>query len=156
MLVFSLTGTGNSTPNSRLKEQQQVVVAPVLTEVIEYLGKDSSLSTEGLFRRSPPFTTLRSMQQCFDSGQRSLFTPDDVHLAAALMKSYLRELPEPITTFRLYPSILAVHGILMLIIELHLTLATISKLNHKESTFPFMNGNVDSLQLSSNTYVVKN
>jgi Rho GTPase-activating protein 1 len=35
---------------------------------------------------------------------------EDVHVAAVLLKKFLRELPEPLLTFKLYDEIMAVHG----------------------------------------------
>ena len=35
---------------------------------------------------------------------------DDVHVAAVLMKKFLRELPEPLLTFQVYDDIMRIKG----------------------------------------------
>jgi Rho GTPase-activating protein 1 len=75
---------------------------------------------EGLFRRSPQSVMLRAAQEAYDRGKLydlscnlsanpytkghvvSLDTFDDPHLAAVLLKKYLRDLPEPMIPERLY------------------------------------------------------
>ena len=45
-------------------------------------------------------------------GQRVLFEQyADVHLVAAILKIFLRNLPEPLLTYRLYPELLGLSGI---------------------------------------------
>lgn len=62
------------------------------------------LSEEGLFRRSPNSTTLRQVKDAYDRGQVvSLDRFDDPHLAAVLLKKYIRDLPEPLFPEALYP-----------------------------------------------------
>ena len=64
------------------------------------------LSEEGLFRRSPNSTTLRQVKDAYDRGQVvSLDRFDDPHLAAVLLKKYIRDLPEPLFPEDLYPVI---------------------------------------------------
>jgi Rho GTPase-activating protein 1 len=64
------------------------------------------LTDEGLFRRSPSSTTLRQVKDAYDRGQVvSLDSFDDPHLAAVLLKKYIRDLPEPLFPESLYPVI---------------------------------------------------
>ncbi len=57
----------------------------------------AGLQEEGLFRRSPSSSLLRSAQEAYDRGNVvSLQNFADPHLAAVLLKKYLRDLPEPI------------------------------------------------------------
>jgi Rho GTPase-activating protein 1 len=77
------------------------------------------LEEEGLFRRSPLSVMLRQAQEAYDRGKHrrlssvrhaqyslgqvlSLATFDDPHLAAVLIKKYLRDLPEPLFPESLY------------------------------------------------------
>ena len=83
----------------------------------------AGLTDEGLFRRSPSSALLRQVQEAYDRGvwhlssqgiklrvflghNMSLDTFGDPHLAAVLLKKYLRDLPEPIFTETVYPIIL--------------------------------------------------
>lgn len=55
------------------------------------------MQEEGLFRRSPSSALLRAAQEAYDRGNVvSLESFADPHLAAVLLKKYLRDLPEPI------------------------------------------------------------
>ena len=66
----------------------------------------SGLNNEGLFRRSPNSSILRQVKEAYDRGQVvSLDSFDDPHLAAVLLKKYLRDLPEPLIPESLYPII---------------------------------------------------
>lgn len=40
------------------------------------------------------------------AGEKVEFTVDDVHLAPAILKKFLRELPEPLLTFKLYDKVM--------------------------------------------------
>ncbi|KAJ1724425.1 hypothetical protein LPJ53_001325 [Coemansia erecta] len=54
------------------------------------------LATEGLFRRSPPSTALRSAKDGYNRGQSVDLALAGVHVAAVLLKLFFRELPEPV------------------------------------------------------------
>lgn len=66
----------------------------------------SGLSEEGIFRRSPSSVLLKQVQEAYDRGQVvSLPSFNDPHLAAVLLKKYLRDLPDPPFPESLYPDI---------------------------------------------------
>ena len=61
------------------------------------------LEEEGLFRRSPNSVQLRQVREAYNRGQTvSLRNFNDPHLAAVLIKKFLRDLPQPIFPERLY------------------------------------------------------
>ena len=65
--------------------------------------RDNGLNEDGLFRRSPSSALLRAAQDAYDRGNVvSLDTFGDPHLAAVLIKKFLRDLPEPIFGEELY------------------------------------------------------
>ncbi|CCL99730.1 uncharacterized protein FIBRA_01752 [Fibroporia radiculosa] len=75
----------------------------VVKDCIQYL-RLTGLQDEGLFRRSPNSALLKQVQQAYDRGQVvSLETFGDPHLAAVLLKKYLRDLPTPLFPEHLYP-----------------------------------------------------
>ncbi|PFH48610.1 hypothetical protein AMATHDRAFT_149485, partial [Amanita thiersii Skay4041] len=77
----------------------------VVKDCIQFL-RETGMQDEGLFRRSPSSAMLRSAQEAYDRGNVvSLNMFGDPHLAAVLLKKYLRDLPEPIFPERLYPII---------------------------------------------------
>ena len=67
--------------------------------------------TEHIFRRSANILTVREFQSLVNRGESaSLESYGDVHLGAVLLKAFLRELPEPILTYPLYDTVLALQG----------------------------------------------
>lgn len=61
---------------------------------------------EGLFRRSPNTVMLNQAKQAYDRGHPvSLESFGDAHLAAVLLKKFLKDLPEPIVPEDCYPII---------------------------------------------------
>ncbi|EGN93953.1 hypothetical protein SERLA73DRAFT_171808 [Serpula lacrymans var. lacrymans S7.3] len=80
-------------------------VPRVVKDCIQFL-RDTGMQEEGLFRRSPSSALLKQVQDAYDRGQVvSLQTFNDPHLAAVLLKKYLRDLPEPLFPEKLYPEI---------------------------------------------------
>lgn len=66
----------------------------------------SGLNEEGIFRRSPSSVMLKQVQEAYDRGQVvSLQSFNDPHLAAVLLKKYLRDLPDAPFPESLYPDI---------------------------------------------------
>ncbi|KAG7445547.1 RhoGAP-domain-containing protein [Guyanagaster necrorhizus] len=77
----------------------------VVRDCIQFL-RETGMEAEGLFRRSPPSVLLRALQEAYDRGNVvSLEAFGDPHIAAVLLKKYLRDLPEPIFPEPLYLTI---------------------------------------------------
>ncbi|XP_062845391.1 rho GTPase-activating protein 1 [Trichomycterus rosablanca] len=74
----------------------------VMQDTINFL-KEHGLQTEGIFRRSANVGQVKDIQIKYNSGEPvNFFEIGDVHLAAVILKKFLRELPEPLLTFKLY------------------------------------------------------
>ncbi|XP_021915337.1 rho GTPase-activating protein 1 isoform X2 [Zootermopsis nevadensis] len=80
------------------------VIPPVVRQCVEFLSQPDALETEGLFRRSASVQLVKDLQSKYNQGQTVDFH-GDVHLAAVLLKTFLRELEEPLMTFDLYDEI---------------------------------------------------
>lgn len=81
----------------------------VVQECIEYLSDENALQTEGIFRKSANVNTIKEVQRLLNNGQTVHFSSyggDGVNVAAAILKSFLRELEEPLLTFDLYDDVL--------------------------------------------------
>ncbi|TNN29387.1 Rho GTPase-activating protein 1 [Liparis tanakae] len=77
-------------------------VPQVMRDTIGFLSAQG-LDIEGIFRRSANVTLVRDVQLRYNSGEAVNFTEmEDIHLAAVILKTFLRELPEPLLTFQLY------------------------------------------------------
>ncbi|XP_059045364.1 rho GTPase-activating protein 44-like [Achroia grisella] len=68
------------------------------------------LNEEGLFRIAGGTSKVRRMKLSLDAGLFNVPLPRDyrdLHVVASVLKSYLRELPEPLLTFKLYETFIA-------------------------------------------------
>ncbi|KAI0033134.1 hypothetical protein K488DRAFT_78077 [Vararia minispora EC-137] len=79
----------------------------VVKDAIQYL-RETGLQDEGLFRRSPNSALLRQVKEAYDRGNVvTLENFNDPHLAAVLLKKYIRDLPEALFPEEVYPIILS-------------------------------------------------
>lgn len=63
------------------------------------------METEGIFRRSANTANIKEMQRSLNRGEAIDFC-NDPHIAAVLLKTFLRDLEEPLLTYELYDEIL--------------------------------------------------
>uniref|UniRef100_A0A8C9TYY4 Rho GTPase activating protein 1 n=1 Tax=Scleropages formosus TaxID=113540 RepID=A0A8C9TYY4_SCLFO len=98
-------------PLSLWKNPDQEGIPLVMRDTVGFL-KERGLQTEGIFRRSANITLVRNIQNKYNSGEVvDFFQLDDVHLAAVILKTFLRELPEPLLTFQLYTDVVNFHNV---------------------------------------------
>ncbi|XP_030896599.1 rho GTPase-activating protein 8 [Leptonychotes weddellii] len=92
-----------------LKDKNQgELIPPVLKFTVTYL-REKGLRTEGLFRRSASVHTIREIQRLYNQGRPVNFDDyGDFHIPAVILKTFLRELPQPLLTFRAYEQILGI------------------------------------------------
>uniref|UniRef100_A0A452V1V9 Rho GTPase-activating protein 8-like n=1 Tax=Ursus maritimus TaxID=29073 RepID=A0A452V1V9_URSMA len=92
-----------------LKDKNQgELIPPVLRFTVTYL-REKGLRTEGLFRRSASVHTIREIQRLYNQGKPVNFDDyGDIHIPAVILKTFLRELPQPLLTFRAYEQILGI------------------------------------------------
>eukprot|EP01114_Cavostelium_apophysatum_P018776 TRINITY_DN5888_c0_g1_i1.p1 TRINITY_DN5888_c0_g1~~TRINITY_DN5888_c0_g1_i1.p1 ORF type:complete len:628 (+),score=190.06 TRINITY_DN5888_c0_g1_i1:273-1886(+) len=80
----------------RLSEVGNPKVPAVVTQCIDYLSSPANLSEEGILRQSGSKALIDKWKQDYDDGQQVQFEKTDPHAVAGLLKSFFRELPEPI------------------------------------------------------------
>ncbi|XP_026759801.1 rho GTPase-activating protein 1-like [Galleria mellonella] len=80
-------------------------IPPVVRQCVEFLSQPDALETEGLFRRSANILVIKELQRACNKGETISFR-NDPHNAAVLLKTFLRDLEEPLMTFDLYDEIL--------------------------------------------------
>lgn len=86
-------------------------VPVVMRDTISFLS-DQGLEIEGIFRRSANVTLVKEVQLKYNSGESVNFREmEDVHLAAVILKTFLRELPEPLLTYQLYNDIINISSV---------------------------------------------
>uniref|UniRef100_A0A8K9X7D1 Rho GTPase activating protein 8 n=1 Tax=Oncorhynchus mykiss TaxID=8022 RepID=A0A8K9X7D1_ONCMY len=87
------------------EKNQGVMIPPVMSQTVAYL-KDNGLQTEGIFRRSARVQLIKDVQKLYNQGKPVVFEQyGDIHVPAVILKTFLRELPEPLLTFPLYHQI---------------------------------------------------
>lgn len=80
-------------------------IPPVVRQCVEFLSQPDALETEGIFRRSANMSAIKELQRSCNRGEPLRFR-NDPHHAAVLLKTFLRDLEEPLMTFDLYEEIL--------------------------------------------------
>ncbi|XP_029455940.1 rho GTPase-activating protein 8 isoform X2 [Rhinatrema bivittatum] len=84
------------------------LIPPVMKHTVSYL-KEKGLQTEGLFRRSPSIQMIKEIQKLYNLGKPVNFDEyGNIHIPAVILKTFLRELPEPLLTFECYNEILGI------------------------------------------------
>ncbi|XP_062448410.1 rho GTPase-activating protein 8 isoform X2 [Rhea pennata] len=87
------------------------LIPPVLKQTVSYL-KIKGLRVEGLFRRSASIQTIKDVQKLYNLGKSVNFDDyDDIHIPAVILKTFLRELPEPLLTFECFDHILGITSV---------------------------------------------
>ena len=97
-----------SWPLERLSRNFPLRYRELTAKMTENVNEWLALETEGLFRRSASVTLVREVQSRFNRGEAIDFQRDfagDYHLAAVTLKTFLRELKEPLMTFELFDRI---------------------------------------------------
>ncbi|XP_057599309.1 rho GTPase-activating protein 8 [Hippopotamus amphibius kiboko] len=92
-------------------KNQGELIPPVLRCTVTYL-REKGLRTEGLFRRSASVQTVRQIQRLYNQGKPVNFDDyGDIHIPAVILKTFLRELPQPLLTFKAYEQILGITSV---------------------------------------------
>ncbi|XP_074554088.1 rho GTPase-activating protein 8-like [Halichoeres trimaculatus] len=87
------------------EKNRDALIPPVVSQTVCYL-KEKGLKTEGIFRRSARVQIIKDVQKRYNLGKPVDFDEfSDVHVPAVILKTFLRELPEPLLTFRVYSQV---------------------------------------------------
>ncbi|CAF5180190.1 unnamed protein product, partial [Rotaria magnacalcarata] len=93
-----------------LENEPGEVIPLVVRQTIDFI-KNFGLNEPGIFRRSTLVSLTKQVQTKYNEGQPVVFEQyGDVHLAACILKTFLRDLSEPLMTYRLYPELLGLSG----------------------------------------------
>jgi len=85
--------------NKLMERCPEKLVPAVFSDAADYI-KENAKDAEGIFRLSVTSNVLLEVQEMIDSGKSVLYT--DVYVAANIIKSWLRALPEPLMTFAMF------------------------------------------------------
>ncbi|GFO15212.1 rho GTPase-activating protein 1-like [Plakobranchus ocellatus] len=93
-----------------IKENTGLTIPLPVEDTIEFLKASGGDECDGLFRRCARVSTMKEVQEKYDDGEKvNFFTYSDPHLAAAILKKFLRELKEPLMTYDLFEPITRLH-----------------------------------------------
>jgi len=89
--------------NSDLGMSQGTVKIPIFIEKIIRALRTKDLTIEGIFRKNGNIRRLKALTESLDQNPENInFDEDNSIQLAALLKKFLRELPEPLLTFKLH------------------------------------------------------
>lgn len=79
---------------------------PKLVEDLMTLIEMKGLYTEGLYRKSGTTSKINEVKMKLDRGEVVDYDAYSIHVLSAVLKSFFREMPEPLMTFELYDDFL--------------------------------------------------
>ncbi|KAG0168408.1 hypothetical protein DFQ28_004869 [Apophysomyces sp. BC1034] len=85
--------------DSGVHVNEPVFIPKVVLKVTQHL-RGCALDKEGLFRKSPSSEELRKVKEAFNRGEDVDLSCHDSNVSAALLKVFLRELPDPIISIQ--------------------------------------------------------
>lgn len=68
------------------------------------------IDTEGIFRRSGNISRINELKRKINEGNMIDMSIEDTHVVAGLLKTFLRDLSEPLLTYELYDEIIQFLG----------------------------------------------
>ena len=87
------------------------LIPPIMNICMDFLSKPDNLETEGIFRKSGNASQIKELMAKINNGERIVFSQGDVHIAAVILKTFLKELEEPLLTFGLYENIVSIEAV---------------------------------------------
>ncbi|XP_036220547.1 rho GTPase-activating protein 68F isoform X1 [Bactrocera oleae] len=80
-------------------------IPPIVRKCVDSLSITGMIDTEGIFRRSGNHSEIIALKERVNRGEDVDLSNVNVHVIAGLLKSFLRDLSEPLLTFELYDDI---------------------------------------------------
>lgn len=80
-------------------------IPPIVRKCVDCLSITGVIDTEGLFRRSGNQNVINDIKRRVNTGENIDFKDIDTHAIAGLLKTFLRDLKEPLLTYELYDEI---------------------------------------------------
>lgn len=85
-------------------------IPPIVRKCVDSLSITGVIDTEGIFRRSGHYAKVVELKQKVNGGNDVDFKDVDTHVIAGLLKTFLRDLEEPLLTYELYDEITSFLG----------------------------------------------
>uniref|UniRef100_A0A336KVQ1 CSON001076 protein n=1 Tax=Culicoides sonorensis TaxID=179676 RepID=A0A336KVQ1_CULSO len=81
-------------------------IPPVVRMCVDHLSVSDVIDTEGIFRRSGNKNRINELKEIINTGKEVQLCDENTHDVSSLLKTFLRELQEPLLTFELYDEII--------------------------------------------------
>lgn len=81
-------------------------IPPVVRMCVDHLALSDIIDTEGIFRRSGNISRINELKRRINEGNFFEMSSEDTHVVAGLLKTFLRDLNEPLLTYELYDEII--------------------------------------------------
>jgi len=81
-------------------------IPPVVRACVDHLSLSDIIDTEGIFRRSGNISRINELKRKINEGNIIDMSSEDNHVVAGLLKTFLRDLAEPLLTYELYDEII--------------------------------------------------
>jgi len=83
----------------------------LVKKIVEALSNPTSLNSEGIFRKNGNVNLMKEWKKKINDGKSDAINfEEDIHVAAGLLKTFFRFLPEPLLTYDLYRPLLQIAG----------------------------------------------
>ncbi|EGC39848.1 hypothetical protein DICPUDRAFT_85916 [Dictyostelium purpureum] len=88
---------------STITEREKSDIPSIIEKSLQFLSMEENITQEGIFRVSPNQRVLTELKNNVNAGfVTTLDGIDDAYLMSSFLKCFLREMPEPLFTFKLY------------------------------------------------------
>lgn len=77
----------------------------VISDCIAFIKSNNNIKEEGLFRRSGNVAQVKCIKERYNSGEDVCLGDCEVHTVANVLKTFLRDLQQPILSFGAYPTV---------------------------------------------------
>ncbi|CAG9800484.1 unnamed protein product [Chironomus riparius] len=81
-------------------------IPPVVRMCVDHLSLSDVIDTEGIFRRSGNISRINELKRKINEGTTVDMSSEDTHVVAGILKTFLRDLHEPLLTYELYDEII--------------------------------------------------
>jgi Rho GTPase-activating protein 1 len=81
-------------------------IPPVVRMCVDHLSLSDVIDTEGIFRRSGNISRINELKRKINEGAPVDMSSEDTHVVAGILKTFLRDLHEPLLTYELYDEII--------------------------------------------------
>ena len=100
----------NETQSLNADDAEKILPTPIWEVILELESNETCLNCPGIFRQSGDKESLQLLRAKIEANEPVEWSSLDPHEIAGLLKLWVRELQEPLTTFDMYSIVLTANG----------------------------------------------